>query len=157
MNSLTQETEQGNKISTRTDIFFNRLGIGQQLSSLKFRKIHGERPFVLIKYPIQMVWSNRSWYRLGRIIIQMVNARKDSVSSWPVGAMVLALYRSCSDCFFQRKKKLSLRYRSDPIRKCGRRTPNQVKNEKTRHPDSDSKQSQTDEAVLRLCPYGQLV
>ena len=24
MNSLTQETEQGNRVSTRTDIFFNR-------------------------------------------------------------------------------------------------------------------------------------
>ncbi len=67
MNSLTQETEQANKISTRTDIFFNRLGIGQQLSSLKFRKIHGERPVALIKYLIQMIWSGRNWYRLGRM------------------------------------------------------------------------------------------
>ena len=49
-----------------------------------------------------------------------------------------------------KEKKLSLRYRSEPIRKCGRRTPNQGKNEKTRHPDPDSKQSQTDETVLRL-------
>ncbi len=67
MNSLIQETEQANKISTRTDIFFNRLGIGQQLSSLKFRKIHGERPVALIKYLIQMIWSGRNWYRLGRM------------------------------------------------------------------------------------------
>ena len=66
MEIITQEEEQVNQLSSQTDLFFSRLKIGRQLSGLRFRKIHGESPVVLLKFLIQIVWTGKNWYRLGR-------------------------------------------------------------------------------------------